>query len=57
MIRTVFMIIFVFSLSLYAKEGYSLKVKVDGLRNSKGVVQFALYNKDAVSGLFFVVTL
>ena len=25
---------------------YSLTVKVDGLRNSKGVVQFALYNKD-----------
>jgi uncharacterized protein (DUF2141 family) len=40
------MIIFVLSLSLFAKEGYSLKVKVDGLRNSKGVVQFALYNKD-----------
>ena len=25
---------------------YSLSVKVDGLRNSKGVVQFALYNRD-----------
>ena len=25
---------------------YSLTVKVDELRNSKGVVQFALYNKD-----------
>ncbi len=46
MIRSLSMIIFVLSLSLFAKEGYSLKVKVDGLRNSKGVVQFALYNKD-----------
>jgi len=27
-------------------EGYSLTVKVDKLRNSKGVVQFSLYNKD-----------
>ena len=27
-------------------ETFSLTVKVDGLRNSKGVVQFALYNKD-----------
>ena len=25
---------------------YSLTVKVEGLRNSKGVVQFALYNRD-----------
>ena len=25
---------------------YSLTVNVDGLRNSKGVLQFALYNKD-----------
>lgn len=25
---------------------YSLTVKVEGLRNSEGVVQFALYNKD-----------
>lgn len=27
-------------------ETYSLKVEVKGLQNSKGVVQFALYNKD-----------
>jgi uncharacterized protein (DUF2141 family) len=27
-------------------ETFSLMVKIDGLRNSKGVVQFALYNKD-----------
>lgn len=28
------------------KTTYSLTVEVNGLRNSKGVVQFALYNKD-----------
>jgi len=28
------------------KQGYSLSVKVDHLRNSKGNVQFTLYNKD-----------
>lgn len=27
-------------------ETFSLVIKVDGLRNSTGVVQFALYNKD-----------
>lgn len=27
-------------------ETYSLTIKVEGLRNSKGVVQFAIYNKD-----------
>ena len=37
-----------FSSPSYAErmELYSLTVSVDGLRNSKGVVQFALYNKD-----------
>ena len=29
-----------------AKQGYSLSVKVSHLRNSKGLVQFSLYNKD-----------
>src|SRR5690606_19955421 len=29
-----------------SEESYTLTVKVDGLRNSKGVVQFALYNRD-----------
>jgi len=29
-----------------ANEGYSLKVVVKNLRNSKGVVQFTLYNKN-----------
>lgn len=28
------------------QRGYSLTVKVDGLRNSKGLVQFALYNRE-----------
>ncbi len=27
-------------------ETYSLTVEVNGLENSKGIVQFALYNKD-----------
>ncbi len=31
---------------LNAQETYSLKVTVKNLRNSKGVVQFAVYNKD-----------
>lgn len=38
----------IFSLFVYADdvENFSLTVKVEGLRNSKGSVQFALYNKD-----------
>ncbi len=28
------------------EQGYSLSVKVSHLRNSKGIVQFSLYNKD-----------
>ena len=28
------------------EQGYSLTVKVNHLRNSKGIVQFSLYNKD-----------
>jgi uncharacterized protein (DUF2141 family) len=28
------------------EETFSLTIEVDGLRNSKGVVQFSLYNKD-----------
>ena len=37
-----------FSSFIYANnvETFSLTVKVEGLRNSKGTVQFALYNKD-----------
>ena len=31
---------------LNAQETYSLKVIVKGLRNSKGIVQFAIYNKE-----------
>jgi len=38
----------IFSSFVYAAdiETFSLTVKVDGLRNSEGSVQFALYNKD-----------
>ena len=40
-----------FSLTLYSftnpnSETYSLTIEVKNLRNAKGVVQFALYNKD-----------
>lgn len=38
----------IYSAFVYANntEAFNLTVKVDGLRNSQGVVQFALYNKD-----------
>ncbi len=32
--------------TLPSENSYTLTVNVDGLRNSKGVVQFALYNRD-----------
>lgn len=32
--------------SVPTENTFSLVIKVDGLRNSKGVVQFALYNRD-----------
>jgi len=38
-----YLIIFVTLLNLY---GFNITVSVDNLRNSKGVVQFNLYNKD-----------
>lgn len=37
---------FLYSFSESQLEIYSLTVKVEKLQNSKGVVQFALYNKD-----------
>lgn len=37
---------FLYSFSESQLETYSLTVKVEKLQNSKGVVQFALYNKD-----------
>lgn len=37
---------FLCSFSENQAETYTLTVKVENLRNSKGVVQFALYNKD-----------
>jgi len=45
------LIAFALSLALYSfvipnADTYSLTIKVKNLRNSKGVVQFALYNKD-----------
>ncbi len=46
-INLVFGILFLtlFSATLNAAQVYSLKVSVKNLRNSKGVVQFTLYNK------------
>ena len=38
--------VFLLSMSSNPTEYYSLTVKVKDLRNSNGVVQFALYNKD-----------
>ena len=35
-----------FSFNNQKGETYSLTVEVNGLQNSKGIVQFALYNKD-----------
>lgn len=35
-----------FSFNSQKGETYSLTVEVNGLQNSKGIVQFALYNKD-----------
>jgi uncharacterized protein (DUF2141 family) len=48
---TITLIAVVFSLTLFSfvnsnVDTYSLTIKVNNLRNSKGVVQFALYNKD-----------
>ena len=45
------LIAFAFSLTLYSfvnpsADTYSLTIEVKNLRNSKGVVQFALYNKN-----------
>ncbi|MEY3238414.1 MAG: hypothetical protein RI883_2515 [Bacteroidota bacterium] len=50
-IAIITLIAFTLSLTLYSfktlsEETYSLKVEVSNLRNTKGVVQFALYNKD-----------
>ena len=40
-------LLFFLSVVISANEGnYTLTVKVDNLRNTKGVVQFSLYNKD-----------
>ena len=45
------LVVFVLLLSVYSftnpyAETYSLTIEVNNLRNAKGVVQFALYNKD-----------
>jgi len=43
---TIGLSLFLYSFSGNQEETFSLTVKVEKLRNSKGVVQFALYNKD-----------
>ena len=50
-IAIITLIAFRLSLTLYSfanpnAEKYSLTIKVKNLRNPKGIVQFALYNKD-----------
>lgn len=48
--RVVFFVVMsVFVLSVFAQakaEEYSLTIEVESLRNSKGILQVALYNKD-----------
>lgn len=39
-------ILIIFSFNIQKGETYSLTIEVKELQNSKGVVQFALYNKD-----------
>lgn len=39
-------LLMVYSFSVNSNTNYTLKVKVHDLRNDKGVVQFALYNKN-----------
>jgi uncharacterized protein (DUF2141 family) len=43
--KLVYFIILIIGLSTYL-NAFSIKVEVDNLRNSKGVVLFALYNRD-----------
>ncbi len=38
--------LFLYSFSFRIADSYSLTVEVENLRNEKGIVQFALYNKD-----------
>ena len=50
-ITIITLIAFAFSITLYSfakpnADTYSLTIEVKNLRNAKGVVQFALYNKD-----------
>lgn len=45
-ILLIFFMILLTSFNKYNDDTYSLTIEVDELRNSKGVVQFALYNKD-----------
>lgn len=39
-------LLIIYAFSVNSSTNYSLKVKVRDLRNNKGVVQFALYNKN-----------
>ena len=43
--RQVFFVCLFFGL-LFGGDKFNLTIKVDNLRNSNGVVQFSLYNKD-----------
>ena len=45
--KTMWMSIFLLTaINLFAKQSFDLRVEVNHLRNSKGVVQFTIYNKD-----------
>ena len=39
-------LLMIYAFSVNSNTNYTLKVKVRDLRNNKGVVQFALYNKN-----------
>jgi len=45
--KTILLFLILFTVNISAQDSsYTLTVQVDGLRNSTGVVQFSLYNKD-----------
>ncbi len=45
--KTLLLFLILFTVNISAQDSsYTLTVQVDGLRNSTGVVQFSLYNKD-----------
>jgi len=46
MTKAAYIVILFIGLFTVQVNAYSLKISVENLRNSKGIIQFALYNKD-----------